>query len=380
MSSETARALIDKYIAGTCTDEECATVEAWYAQWNQDLPDSLSEGQLQAALQRVQDRLPAADQKSTFLIWKNWIAAAAIVIMTSAGIWFFTFRNTNLSTSQSSVSLMQHDLSPASNKAVLTLPNGKTVNLSNTKTGIVIDINKLTYNDGTEISTPNSDKEESGSSTKQMIVSTPRGGTYQVILPDGSKVSLNAASTLKFPANFQSEKIRNVQLIGEAYFEVSKDQSKPFLVESENQQVKVLGTHFNINAYPGQPYIKTTLIEGSVNVSSSAIQSDKQVVTLRPNQQAILKAHKFQVSEANIKEAIAWKEGYFIFNGERLVDIMQQISRWYAVEVIFKDDVQNVPFTGVISNTKNISTVLQAIAESGNVHFKIKEGRVIIMK
>jgi len=378
MENNVAKSLLDKYIAGTCTDEECAAVEAWYAQWNQDLP-SISEEKLQIALDGVYNRLPQENKKALHIKWRNWATAAAIILISSFGIVFYTLRNKpNASTSM--VSIIKNDINPGSNKAVLKLADGKTINLSNAKTGVVIDLNKLRYDDGTAVSTALSNNSEQQLSLNNLSVSTPRGGTYQIVLSDGSKVWLNAASDLEFPSSFQSTETRTVKLIGEAYFEVTKNKNKPFIVETNKQQVKVLGTHFNINSYPDQTNTKTTLLEGAVQIAAYTSKKNLQEVILSPNQQSIFTGNTLQVQSANVKEAIAWKNGYFIFNGEKLENIMQQISRWYDVKVIFEDDVKNVSFIGMISNTKNLSAVLQAIAETGNVHFRIEERSVIVMK
>ena len=395
MENKFAKSLLEKYIAGTCSEEECATVEAWYAQWNEGSA-VLPEEKLELAMKRIQERLPTAQDESRTLTaphkenypvkikWTSWAAAAAIILSTSFGIWFY---NNN---QPDKVSMAKNtgakDILPGKNTAVLTLSNGKSIKLSDAKSGIVIDANQLSYNDGTEV--------ESSSQTNNELLTatTPRGGQYQFTLPDGTHIWLNAASTLKFPSSFKSEPTRMVRLIGEGYFEVAKDKSKPFIVESNGQKVTVLGTHFNINSYPDQKDTKTTLLEGSVRVSSlqetevrqahtskGLIDHELDNITLKPNEQAILTNNTLQIRSVDVKEVIAWKNGYFIFNGEKLDNIMEQISKWYDIDVIFQDQIQKVSFTGIISRTKNISAVLEAIAETGNVHFKIQGRSVIVM-
>lgn len=378
MSNDLAKSLLDKYIAGTCTDEEYAVVEAWYAQWNQDVSDPLSDDQLQIALKRVETHLPVAKKQSFLTNWSTWYATAAIVLIVGLAIHFFIPGNFNRISSPTSFNLRKNDIGPGSNKAVLTLPNGKTISLSALKTGLIVDGKKLNYNDGTAINENNS--LSNVYNAQPLSIETPRGGTYQISLPDGSKVWLNAASKLEFPTSFKSKLVRKVMLEGEAYFEIAKDKKKAFIVETKQQQVKVLGTHFNINSYPDQNNTKTTLIEGSVQLTTSLSEITQPELTLVPGQQAILTDHKFQVQQAVINEVIAWKNGLFIFNGEKLDHIMQQIARWYDVDITFKDNVQNVAFTGVISNKKNISTVLEAIEETGNIRFKIEGRSVTVMK
>lgn len=391
MENNFAKSLLEKYVAGNCTAEECAVVEAWYAQWN-DGSAALPEEKLELAMKRVQRRLPTAQDENTASIsvqekktklglkWTTWAAAAAIVLSTSFGIWFY---NTHQPDKVLIVSGTK-DILPGKNTAVLTLPNGKSINLSATKSGVVIDADQLSYNDGVilDSSLRGSTTRQSQTSNERLTATTPRGGQYQFTLADGTRVWLNAASTLKFPANFQSATTRSVQLIGEAYFEVAKNKSKPFIVESKGQKVTVLGTHFNINSYPDQKSMKTTLLEGSVRVSSLGESATRQPdsIVLKPNEQATLTESMLQISKVDVKEVVAWKNGYFIFNGEKLDNIMAQISKWYDVDVVFQDQLQKVSFIGIISRTKNISAVLQAIAETGNVHFKIQGRSVIVMK
>lgn len=376
MENNIAKSLLDKYNAGTCTDEECAAVEAWYAQWNEDLSASLSEEKIQLAVDRVYQRLPSADKKPFTIALGRWTAAAAVILIAGLTIAIYTYQHTP-GPFFSRVKMKSKDIGAGGNKATLTLSDGKRVNLSDAKNGVVIDLNKLSYDDGTLISAIATEKNEA---INNLSVSTPRGGTYQIVLSDGSKIWLNAASDLQFPSSFNSLNTRTVRLIGEAYFEVAKNKDKPFIVETDHQQVKVLGTHFNIKNYPDQKNTTTTLLEGSVQVTTKTSKVAPQEILLSPNQRSVLSGKTIQVQEANVKEAVAWKNGYFIFNGEKLETIMQEISRWYNVQVIFEDNVQTVSFIGVISNSKNLSAVLEAIAETGNVHFKIEGRSVIVMK
>lgn len=402
MENNFAKSLLEKYVAGNCTEEESAAVEAWYAQWNEGSA-VLPEEKLERAMKRVQQRLPTIQDKNTAaplvqeakpklsIKWITCAAAAAIVLSTSFGIWFYN----NHQPDKVLIVSGNKDILPGKNTAILTLPNGKSISLSDSKSGVIIDANQLSYNDGVVLdsSLRGGTTRQSHTSNELLTATTPRGGQYQFTLADGTRVWLNAASTLKFPANFQSATTRSVQLIGEGYFEVAKDKSKPFIVESKGQKVTVLGTHFNINSYPDQKNIKTTLLEGSVRVSSLGESATRQLhtkkgvnndeldsIVLKPDEQATLTESTLHISKVDVKEVIAWKNGYFIFNGEKLDNIMAQISKWYDVDVVFQDQLQKVSFIGIISRTKNISAVLQAIAETGNVHFKIQGRSIIVMK
>jgi ferric-dicitrate binding protein FerR (iron transport regulator) len=258
---------------------------------------------------------------------------------------------------------VQQDVAPGSNKAMLTLTNGKTINLSNLKTGVVIDAAALTYNDGTRIA---EDSKTSG--PQQMILHTPKGGTYQVVLPDGTKVWLNAASTLTFPATFTDLKERKVALNGEAYFEVAANVKQPFRVETTAQLVEVLGTHFNINAYESETIAKTTLLQGSIRVGK---------LLLKPGEQA---AGAAKVTDINMDEIMGWKNGYFVFENEQLPSIMRKISRWYDVEIVFKGEMPVDEFGGRVTRFVNLSQVLKKLELTNKVHFKIEGKTVIVTK
>jgi len=200
---------------------------------------------------------------------------------------------------------------------------------------------------------------------------TPRGGTYHVTLSDGTKVWLNAASALTYTASLGKTGVRKVKLEGEAYFEVAKNKTRPFLVENQGQTVEVLGTHFNINSYTDESSIKTTLLEGSVKVNN---------VVLKPNQQSVLTAdHKIQVNTIDAETTIAWKNGNFVFAGEHIEPIMRRLASWYNIAVVYQGKKPSGQFRGVISRHNKISEVLKMMELTGAVHFEI-EGRKVYVK
>lgn len=208
-------------------------------------------------------------------------------------------------------------------------------------------------------------------------IETPKGGQYQVDLPDGTKVWLNAGSLLRYPTNFTG-KIRSVELTGEAYFEVAKNAHKPFKVLSKNQVVEVLGTHFNISSYTDDISVKTTLLEGSVKVLSSKVNQTK---LLKPGQQSDINYtnNAFFIKSVNTDEVIAWKNGYFLFSDEDLKSIMARFARWYNVDVEYQGDVDNLRFGGMVSRSKDLTQALKVVEQAGNVKFKIEGRRVIVM-
>lgn len=226
-------------------------------------------------------------------------------------------------------------------------------------------------------------------------IATPKGGQYQVRLPDGSKVWLNAASSLKYLASFSAWNERKVELSGEAYFEVAKDKDHPFVVKTENQEVIVLGTHFNINSYKDEPATKTTLLEGSVRVSllgttstASTINTTQKIskgkpaeIILKPGEQATLIGNNIRVSPQNAEDAIAWKDGYFMFNNESLESVMRKISRWYNLDVVFADaSIKNQTFYGRMSRFSKVSQVLKSLALTREVKFELKDNTIHVLK
>lgn len=399
MHKRDAKEILHKYRAGTCTETEKVLVERWYYQLQkeglelneerideigQDIWLSLpiheySTNPVQAKSSVSVRELPSSlKTPSRFRTIRRTIAAAAaILIVISVGIFFYTTIPTN--TLQSS----QIDVVPGGNNAVLTLADGSTINLSDDHNGIIIESDNIKYSDGSSLqgmsTSPfviQSDSEEP-LSTKEaylLALSTPKGGQYQIILPDGTKVWLNSASTLKYPSRFNSTE-RNVELVGEAYFEVAENRKKPFIVKSLNQSVEVLGTHFNINAYNDEGEVRTTLLEGSVRVSitnkEEQVQSSK---LLQPNQQSTISSisDNIKINTINPSSAIAWKDGLFRFDNASIYTLMMQLSRWYDIDVQFSQGVKYEPFFGEIERSYNLSEVLKVL-ELGGVHFRMEK-------
>lgn len=270
----------------------------------------------------------------------------------------------------------QADLLPGGNKATLTLADGSKIALVNGRRGEIAkqqnaDIDQT--KDGELVY--RADEAEVSNTVAMNMLTTPRGGQYEVVLPDGTKVWLNAASSLKYPTAFNGNE-RNVELTGEAYFEVAKNLSKPFFVKTAEQTVEVLGTHFNINSYAAEKAIKTTLLEGSVKVTNNG---SANVVKLSPGQQAVNSTAGISVvRDADIDEAMAWKNGKFLFRNTELRTIMRQLSRWYDVDVEYQGTVNEKHYLGRISRNVPVSQVFEILKTSG-LNFII-DGRKIIVK
>lgn len=386
-----AEKLLTKYIDGQCTSAELEEVlvilkEGTYtSEWANAIAKdeeyilkhgkigSLTPQEIDDLYNGIKSRLGTLSQEEIqplskrISIWSRISIAAALILIVGG---LFLFYNHNYGSGRLNRDIVKNNILPGKNVAVLTLSNGKRIDLSDEKSGIVIDASKLTYSDGTSVG-----QEDELQGNKLISAETPRGGTYQVILPDGSKVWLNAASILKFPATFSGKANREVELIGEAYFEIQKDKIHPFKVKTIQQEVEVLGTHFNVNAYAEEGPVKTTLLEGSVK-----LVHQKKMAYLKPGQQGFIAADDdFNVVKADLNYVSAWKNGEFIFNGTDLRSLMRQISRWYDVDVIYEQGVKDDVFFGKIKRNAELSKVLKILA-LGDVHFKIEDRKIIVMK
>jgi len=312
---------------------------------------------------------------------RRWVipaAAAAVLIMLSAGLLFYL----NRQPAQHLAGHYKNDVAPGENKAILTLSDGKQVELTDAKFGMLARqgsavVNKTAQGQITYNMAPGTFGKSADLPGGFNTITVPRGGQFSVQLPDGTKVWLNAASTLKYPTAFTGRQ-RRVELSGEAYFEVVHNEKSPFLVVTNGKITEDLGTHFNINAYPDEQQTKTTLLEGSVRVSNGP-----ERVTLKPGQQSQIKNGETLITvldRADIEGAVAWKNGYFKIDNEGLKEVMRNVARWYDVDVEYKGDFGNdIAFLGEVSRNKNISVILKIMEATGSVHFRVEGRRVTVM-
>ncbi len=356
--------LIGRISSGVANDEELGRYNAWCnACQTADLPVKNFAAVKDLMLVNINKKI---DHTRTIRLRYYKVASIAAVIAVVVGVWFFYVSDHYHQSELRTSSHFANDVSPGKNTATITLANGKILQLSDAKNGVTIGDSNLRYNDGSVV--------ESGDIKEGNMLTTitPRGGTYQITLSDGSQVWMNADSKMIFPAKF-SGKSREVLLEGEAYFEVAKDKSRPFIVKTEKQEVKVLGTHFNVAAYRNEHVTKTTLLEGSVEV----VAAGGNKLKIKPGEQTYLHDHTFTISNADIDEAVAWKNGEFMFNNEPLESIMNKVSRWYDVDIKFQSvDTKHKTFNGTIARFEKVSKVLKMLELTGHVHFKI-EGKVI---
>lgn len=307
--------------------------------------------------------------------WKPSLAAAAVIlIITSVALIY----HRTLKLEKNNIIAQKVDIKPGGDKAVLTLGNGKKIILSESGNGQIAVQGKaqITKTANGQIVYKISDQSTGGDELPEYnTIEAPAGGQWQVVLPDNSKVWLNAKSSLTYPISFVGNE-RKVQLKGEAYFEITHNEKMPFKVASKSQTVEVLGTHFNIMAYDDEQMMRTTLLQGSVRISDNGRSR-----ILVPGQQAQVSNVEMNVTEvADLEDVTSWKNGYFKFN-ENLESTMRKIARWYDVKVSYTGNIDpSLRFGGKISRYKNLSSALKIMELTGNVHFKVEGRRVTVMQ
>jgi ferric-dicitrate binding protein FerR (iron transport regulator) len=388
LDQDTIYELIKKYRDNTASESEKQALLEWYRQTayqDAEFPedeDAVGEFMLERLNRENKPR------NGRIIPIRRWLLAASVLILLGLGsLYVIHIRG---GAQKNNIALIpKKDIAPGGNKAILTLANGSKISLTDASNGTVASQNgvqvtkaangQLVYvikNTGMPITASgDANSERKAAALAFNTIETPKGGQYQVVLPDGSKVWLNAMSSIKFPVSFSSLKERRVELTGEAYFEVEHNKDLPFRVVSGKQVVEVLGTHFNVNAYPDETGIKTTLLKGSVKVTG-----DSNSAILKPGQQAEFTSN-ITISNVNTDEAVAWKNGYFFFDDEKLQDIMRVVARWYDVKVVFADEsTQNETFGALSTRFANISTLLNMMEQTGDARFSIDGSTITVSK
>jgi transmembrane sensor len=379
-NKERLQDLAHKWLNGTLLESEQLEFDQWFTKEEDEIieiPSTIAKSDAEhqkVLLSKIHSQINRKEVKSlNFTMWVKIAAAAAIILVLSVGIYKIYFPATPLELWATNLP----DIKPGGNNAVLTLSNGNKIILNNAANGNLAKetgsvINKT--NDGrvTYIATNLSVGNTVGVNT----ISTPRGGQYEVVLPDNSKVWLNASSSITFPTAFQNS-TREVSITGEVYFEVAKDKTKPFRVTGNGQVTEVLGTHFNINAYTDEPQMITTLLEGAVKINNGG-----HTALLRPGQQAIIGVKEkgsIEITDnPDADEAVAWINGKFKFKNADIPTVMRQLERWYNVNVEFAGKIPDEKFNGTLSRNIKISDALILIGYT-RINYTI-EGRKIIIK
>lgn len=388
--------LLYRRIQGPLPEKEEAELRAWAAQhpaYNQLLETAMDDVALEAKL-KAYHLIPDRRIQDDSILWEEirrsrrsrirrvygWTVAAAALLAVAFTLFFFSDQAPDDGQVQPEVA----DIAPGGYRAVLTLADGSTIDLDSMQSGIIVGSEAIQYSDGSALTAMQSktDASQKGTLTPgvPLRLSTPKGGTYQIILSDGTKVWLNAASTLTYPSEF-SEGKREVELVGEGYFEVSGMNDRPFVVRSSRQEITVLGTAFNIHAYGEEPETVTTLVSGSVRVSS-AVPSKGDAAAgqlLKPSEQATLTANgELLKQRVNVSDALAWRQGRFSFENKSFRQVMDELARWYNIEIVYETRIPEVEFFGDAVRNDNLSTILRLL-ESAKVTYRL-EGRRLIIK
>lgn len=358
MDKKTFSILLEKYLRGQISQEEVNTLM-------DSLEDDTMRQQWEAAITGM-----LADQPRKHQHTRIYAVAATILALVATGLLYFNRVQDPIK--QPALTTTTPPIIPGGNKAILTLADGSQITLDSAGNGAIAhqgNAQVIKLNNGQLVY--KTDNRATKERLRNNLV-TPKGGQYMVILPDGSKVWLNAATSLSYPTAFTGS-TREVQLNGEAYFEIAPDAAMPFIVKVNNSTVKVLGTHFNIMGYEDEHNTSTTLLEGAVEV-----QHHHTNVRLHPGEQAQIHQDQLTINkEVDVEAAIAWKNGYFHFNHASLPAVLRQISRWYDVDIVYEAEVPAREFGGKIERKSSLNDVLKILALS-NVHYTVKGRQIII--
>lgn len=374
-----------KYLKGTATHEEKKLLERYYGflERRADILSDLPEEEVHELDARMKDHILSRThgQKAARVrpLWLEWLPKAAamfLILFLTGGAYYFFVKEPG--PGQHEAVRPVRDIEPGGNRALLTLADGSTIILDSAANGVIANQDNVSINK-TEEGHIAYREMGSGSKLQYNTISTPAGGQYKVQLPDGSVVWLNAASSIRFPTHFSSNE-RAIYVTGEVYCDVKKDPKRPFRVHANNTQlIEVLGTSFSLNAYADEASIKTTLVEGSLKVSS--IQNKQQQVTLLPGQRSSLSPDKsIQLEDhVDVYQDIAWKNGLFHFDDTELTTVMRQLARWYDITVVYEGSPPSTKFSGKIFRNMTASQALDILSYTG-VHFKIEGPSKNILK
>ena len=376
--------LLTQYAANNCTREELTELFTM-------IGDAEDDTQLHDSMEEVwhtisaTDKLPNIDKNTIFNNvldeprvrnihpLSKWVGyAAAVLILFAVPYALHKFHRAH-QVSTNNVAANNVIIKPGGNKAVLTLANGTQIPLNNTHPGIIATQNNIPVTQQANGGIAYQENSEGIVSSQTFnTLATPVGGQFTITLADGTKVWLNSMSSLKYPVSFAGAE-RRVELTGEAYFEVAKNKTMPFIVTVNGSEVKVYGTHFNIMGYNAEDNINVTLLEGSVKVSNA-----DQSKMLLPGQQAVIK-NGIAISPADGEQAIAWKNGKFNFAHEHIQTIMRKLARWYDIDVTYQGKPTREGFVGTLPRSQNLAEILKTLELTGLVHFKTEGRSVTVM-
>lgn len=386
--------ILRKYGQGSATAEEQKFIESYYNLFEGEsrqesvLGKEVRERLKKDMLNEIWEKIVEEEERTIYhgkvkKLFQPAKIAAVVLILLGIGSVIYIIGRQRFShqkvVAENVEQRSKDEIQPGGNKALLTLANGRTIILDSAING------PLTRQGNTNVVKINNgllkySKQLAVGSGSQLAmqyntIATPRGGKYEVVLPDGSKAWLNAASSLRFPVAFTG-KTRTITISGEVYFEIATQTQKPFIVKTDNMEVQVLGTHFDVNAYKDEKTIRTTLSEGSVRISDRG-----DALILKPGDQVRLNREtgNMKAVPVNVEEAMAWKNDLFYFNNTNIKEIMKQVARWYDVKIEYKTPhLKDKNFSGIVSRYSEVNALLERLELTGTVHFKI-EGRMIVV-
>ena len=376
--------ILEKYRDGTATEKEKSFVETYYNFFDKESAESLPEEEITTFKEHVHAKLldhiqiSGDNSKTVKPLWLRIAVAASVLIACATGAFYYL--NHPIKSDQLAITTSNR-IVPGGNKAILTLGNGNTIVLTDQKSGLIAQQGavRIDKTGAGRVAYQNSNNADQTAVTYNTIT-TPRGGKYEVNLPDGTMVWLDAASSIHFPTAFTGPK-RIVSISGQAYFEVAHNRDKPFIVNEGKQSIEVLGTHFNVLGYDDEPQIKTSLLEGSIKIVESELSNlnSAYIRILKPGQQATIDRNKtgINVRYADMDDAIAWKNNLFQFDNDNVKDILVQASRWYDFTIKYQGEIPNKKLKGNISRNVPIEKFLQILSMTG-IHFKI-DGKTLIV-
>lgn len=396
MTPEIFKSLLAGYYAGTLTDREKQELSALlHEPQNREQLEQLFTGnladpdsetvadteELELIYQHIQLRKQVAPVRRMFPYRFRWAAAAAVILLMATGTYFLFFNQSPKPAFAQTQNALKNDVAaPAYTKAVLILADGKEVVVDSAikgKLAVQENINIIKTGDGQLMYEAGASLPAAGPLLMNTLT-VPRGSRpLQLVLSDGTKIWLNSASSITYPVAFTGNE-RKVRMSGEAYYEVAKDATRKFYVAANGVETEVLGTHFNVNAYEDETKIKVTLLEGVVKVQSAIGSSGQweQSAILKPEQQAVFThgSRLMSYGKVDLEEVMAWKDGFFDFNGADIQSVMRQLARWYNIEVEYKGKITDNHFSGIISRNNNVSQVLKMLQSTGVVAFNIETG------
>ncbi len=379
MTPEEYIALYEKYQDGSCTAEEEEMLMKYRDNFRflENDPLGMPPVDEETGHRIFSMIMQTTTKKKVIRSWWWWAAAAMLILF--AGISSLLVRKAPKGqpiVNRAAPKANDTPIKPGTNTATLTLANGDVITLDDAEEGVIARTGNsaITKQNG-RLSYVSDNKMENRREPSVNTVAVPRGGQYTITLSDGTRVWLNSASSLTYAEVFNGKE-RKVILSGEAYFEVSKNEQQPFIVQTERAVVHVLGTDFNVNAYKDEQKVKATLVNGSIRFSNAAATT-----LLSPGEQGIIDGARqgIEKKHVNVNQEVAWKSGYFVFRNNTIHDIMRQIERWYDVEVEYRGNPPQGTFGGTYSKNKDIQELLKGLELTGLVHFQI-EGRKIIVK